>query len=142
MPISTRKQQPVNLPCDEELEDFKEDYVELEVRCTSEYCPVWTTILIPKKLGRKLKLLKEPFCCGFCTAKFTNQLMDQLKNENNPITAVETKSYAEIVNKVQSENTQQQYRAKNLVVLGTTPETDEKDVLFAKKLLEDLIIRL
>ena len=66
--------------------------------------------------------------------------MDQLKNENSPITAVETKSYAEIVKKVQTENTQQQYRAKNVVVLVTTPDTDENDVLFAKKLLEDLEI--
>ena len=52
MPISTRKKQPVNMLCDEELEDSKKDYVELEVQCTSEDCPVWTTILIPKKLGR------------------------------------------------------------------------------------------
>ena len=59
MPISTRKQQ-VNLPCDEELEDSQEDFVDLEELCTSQDCPVWTTILIPKKLGRKQKLLKEP----------------------------------------------------------------------------------
>ena len=71
----------------------------MKVQCASEDCPVWTTSLIPNKLGRKQKLLKEPFCCGFCTARITNQLMDQLKNENNPITAVETKSYAEIVKK-------------------------------------------
>ena len=63
--------------------------------------------------------------------------MDQLKNENKPITAVETKSYAETIKK-QSENTQQQYRAKNVVVLETTPDTDENDVLFAKKVLEVL----
>ena len=43
--------------------------------------------------------------------------MDQLENKNNPITAVETKSYADIVKKVQFENTQQ-YRAKNVVVFG------------------------
>ena len=66
--------------------------------------------------------------------------MDQLKNENNPITAVKTKSYEEIVKKVQSENTQQQNRAKNRVVLGTTPDTDESDVLIANELMEDLII--
>ena len=72
MPISTRKQQPVNLACDEELGDSKKEFVELEVRCMSEDRPAWLTNLIPKKLGCEQKLLKEPYCCGFCTARITN----------------------------------------------------------------------
>ena len=63
------KKQEKNLVCNEQQDDevLKTDGIENWVYCSEEVCEILTMLWLPKLLPKGLE--RQPFTCGFCTAK-------------------------------------------------------------------------
>ena len=111
-------------------------FVEREISCSTDACPVLTKISVPKSFD-----CAKPFICGFCAIHKQNELKNYLSVLLDNLTK-ENKGRSWIARQIRQEQNEQESKKLSLVIKGTAPSSSTNDEECVQKLAQTIDIVL